>query len=109
MLRTQGRQHEYELRRDSGWPGMDSLIGIATATSDELIAIAERLQDDAEVVLPYLGKRFQFPVRFFLVHAVEHGTEHRTEIKVGLSQLGVDTPDLDGWAYASAMGYGAEI
>jgi uncharacterized damage-inducible protein DinB len=48
-------------------------------------------------------------VSFFLTHALEHGVEHRTEIKVALSQLGVATPDLDGWAYATAMGCGRVV
>ena len=28
-----------------------------------------------------------YPRSFFLVHAVAHGTEHRTEIKFALAQL----------------------
>jgi hypothetical protein len=28
---------------------------------------------------------------------------------VALAQMGIETPDLDGWSYASAMGYGAEV
>jgi hypothetical protein len=40
---------------------------------------------------------------------LEHGVEHRTEIKLALAQLGVATPDLDGWPYAEAMGYGAPV
>jgi len=109
VLRTEGRQNEEELNRDSLWPGIDSLIDIAATTSDELIAIADGLDDEREVDLPYMGNRFRFPKRFFLVHALEHGVEHRTEVKLGLAQLGVETPDLDGWAYSTAMGYGREV
>lgn len=49
------------------------------------------------------------PKRFFLVHAIAHGVEHRTEVKVALAHLGVETPDLDGWPFAAAMGYGEEV
>lgn len=35
--------------------------------------------------------------------------EHRTEVKVGLNQLGIETPDLDAWNYAAAKGYGTEV
>ena len=108
VLRTKGRQHEGELNRDSAWPGMDAIIKIARTTSDELIAIAEAFED-TEVGLPYMGKSFRYPVRFFLTHAVAHGAEHRTEIKIALLQLGIKTPDLDAWQFAEAMGYGAEI
>ena len=108
VLRTQARQHEGELNRDSAWPGWDEVLRIATETSDALVEIAASLDGSQEVDLPYIGQRFRYPARFFLVHAVAHGAEHRTEIKLQLGQLGVETPDLDGWGYAEAQGYGAE-
>ena len=61
------------------------------------------------VDLSYMAKTYRFPVRFFLVHAAEHSLEHRTEIKVALASLGIETPDLDGWNYAAAMWYGEEV
>jgi uncharacterized damage-inducible protein DinB len=106
VLRTMGRQHEGELSRASVWPGFDALIEIVTRSSDELIAIAESLDEDCDVVLPYMGKRYRFPKSFFLVHAIAHGTQHRMEVKVSLRQMGVAIPDLDGWAWAGAAGYG---
>ena len=33
----------------------------------------------------------------------------RTEVKLNLAHAGVDTPDLDGWAYGEAAGYGGEV
>ncbi|MEP7216959.1 MAG: DinB family protein [Anaerolineaceae bacterium] len=107
-LRTEGRQHEGELTRSSPWPGFDALIEAATASADALVAIAEALETDPEVILPFMGKAYRYPKSFFLVHAVAHGTEHRTEIKLSLANLGIETPDLDGWQYAVAMGYGQE-
>lgn len=109
VLRTKGRQHEGELARWSNWPGIETVIHIAASTSDELISIAEQLEDDEEVDLPYEGKTYRYPKRFFLVHAMEHSTEHRTEVKVALAHIGVETPDLDGWPYSESAGYGKEI
>jgi len=109
VLRTKGRQHEGELDRESAWPGAAALQEIATATNRELIEIAERLNPAAEVDLPYMESAFRYPTRFFLAHAVAHGVEHRTEIKTNLADLGVSTPDLDGWAYGESAGYGAEV
>ncbi len=96
VLRTKGRQHEGELARGSEWPGFDHLVKIAEESSDELISIAEDLEVDSEVDLPWLGQVYRYPKSFFLVHAAEHGVEHRTEIKVALGHIGVETPDLDG-------------
>jgi uncharacterized damage-inducible protein DinB len=109
VLRTKGRQHEGEMSRASTWPGFDTLLELANQSGDELIVIAEGLDVDREVDLPYLGTVYRFPASFFLVHAMAHGVEHRTEIKVALGQSDIETPDLDGWPYATAAGYGGEV
>jgi len=109
VLRTKGRQHEGELGRQSDWPGLDTVIQIAASTSEELISIAEQLEGDEQVVLAYQGQTCCYPKRFFLVHAMEHSTEHRTEVKVALAHMGIETPDLDGWHYSQAAGYGQEM
>jgi len=108
ILRTHGRQNEGELSRSSRWPGMQTLIDILTVTSDDLLRIAENLQSGEEVDLPFKGKSYRFPKRFFLVHAIQHGIEHRTELKLALAQMGIKTPDLDSWNYATVAGYGQE-
>lgn len=107
-LRTKGRQHEGELNRSSTWPGFDALITAATDAGDELIRIAESIETEADAELSWMGHTYRYPVSFFVVHAVEHGVEHRTEIKLALAASGVQTPDLDGWEFAAAMGYGEE-
>jgi uncharacterized damage-inducible protein DinB len=109
VLRTKGRQHEGELDRRSAWPGMATVREVALVSSDELIAIAEGLEQDADVDLPYGSKTYRFPKSFFLTHALEHGVEHRTEIRFALGHLGVEALDLDGWPYAAEAGYGAEV
>jgi uncharacterized damage-inducible protein DinB len=109
VLRTRGRQHEGELTRQSSWPGIESLIEISLDTSDELIEIAEGLDDDADVDLPFMGQLYRYPKSFFLVHALVHGVEHRTEVKIALAQIGIPTPDLDGWLYAASAGFGREV
>jgi uncharacterized damage-inducible protein DinB len=108
-LRTAGRQHEGELTRKSEWPGFDALEAFAEQSGNELIAIADSLEAEVEVDLRLGGKTYRFPRSFFLVHAVQHGVEHRTEVKVALDQIGIETPDLDGWLYAAAAGHGQEV
>jgi len=109
VLRTKGRQHEGELNRNSPWTGFETRVDIATRTSDELIAIAEDMDADTEVDLPFMGKTYRYPKSFFLVHAIEHGVEHRTEVKVTLASIGVATPDLDAWPWGADAGYGREV
>jgi len=110
VLRTKGRQHEGESRHvDGAWPGLDLLREVIASSGDDLIAIAAGLDEDELVALPYRGKTYEYPKSFFLLHAIEHGVEHRTEIKVTLALVGIDTPDLDGWFYSEAAGYGREV
>jgi uncharacterized damage-inducible protein DinB len=109
VLRTSGRQHEGELGRESAWPGFETLEEVLTISNDELVQIAESLDVDREVDLPFMGKVFKFPVSFFMVHAAEHGVEHRTEIRFTLAHLGIEAPDLDGWPYSVAAGHGQEV
>jgi len=110
VLRTKGRQHEGESRHvEERWPGLDVLAEVVAKTGDDLIAIATSLDEDEMVALPYRGKTYEYPKGFFLLHAIEHGVEHRAEVKVTLALIGVDTPDLDGWFYSPAAGYGREI
>jgi len=110
VLRTKGRQHEGESRHvEERWPGFDMIRDVVGSTGDDLIAIATGLDDDEMVALPYRGKTYEYPKGFFLLHAIEHGVEHRTEIKVALAIIGINTPDLDGWFYGPAAGHGREI
>ncbi len=44
------------------------------------------------------------PVSLFLLQAVNHGTEHRSQVATILTQLGVEPPEMDGWAYFFASG-----
>jgi uncharacterized damage-inducible protein DinB len=39
------------------------------------------------------------PVSLFMLQAVNHGTEHRSQVATILTQLGVQPPEMDGWTY----------
>lgn len=109
VLRTHGRQHEGEFSASSPWPGFDALERVADESSNALIAIAESLVGDEQITLPWQGTDYRFPRVFFLVHALEHGIEHRAQVVVTFAQLGLPAPDLDAWAYAEYAGYGLPV
>jgi uncharacterized damage-inducible protein DinB len=44
------------------------------------------------------------PVSLFLLQAVNHGTEHRSQVATTLTQLGIEPPEMDGWTYFFATG-----
>jgi uncharacterized damage-inducible protein DinB len=47
---------------------------------------------------------WRMPVSLFLVQAINHGTEHRSQVATILTQLGVEPPEMDGWSYFDASG-----
>jgi uncharacterized damage-inducible protein DinB len=48
---------------------------------------------------------WSMPVTLFLLQAVNHGTEHRSQVATILTQLGVEPPEMDGWAYFFDSGH----
>lgn len=45
------------------------------------------------------------PVSLYLLQAVNHGTEHRSQVAVILTQMGVQPPGMDGWEFFFASGH----
>jgi uncharacterized damage-inducible protein DinB len=39
-----------------------------------------------------------------LMQALQHGTDHRSQICTALTSLGIEPPEIDVWAYADAQG-----
>jgi len=99
-------EHETGILRRSTVPGGDLIGAQVEEAQAAALAIAEALDEDSDVDLPWQGKSFYFPKSFFLVHAIEHAVEHRTEIKFALASAGIATPDLDAWKFSEAQGYG---
>jgi uncharacterized damage-inducible protein DinB len=44
------------------------------------------------------------PASLLLLQAVNHGTEHRSQVATILTQLGIEPPDMDGWTFFEASG-----
>src|SRR6266508_4581303 len=47
---------------------------------------------------------WSMPVSLFLLQAVNHGTEHRSQVATILTHIGVESPEMDGWTYFFASG-----
>lgn len=45
------------------------------------------------------------PGSLLLVQAVNHATEHRSQVATILTQLGVEPPDMSGWAFFFDVGH----
>jgi len=84
------------------FPGMDALRARAHHNGDGLIAEAARARSSRVIRGVRGGHPFAIPAAVFLIQAINHATEHRSQIKTILTQHGVEPPDLDGWAYDAA-------
>jgi uncharacterized damage-inducible protein DinB len=49
------------------------------------------------------------PVSLYLLQAVNHGTEHRSQLATILTQLGIQPPEMDGWTYFFDSGHMVEV
>ena len=46
-----------------------------------------------------MGTPRMVPLAIFLTQVINHATEHRAQIMVMLTQLGVEPPNIDSWSF----------
>jgi uncharacterized damage-inducible protein DinB len=88
------------------FPGFEALVERFTYGDAQLQeAAAQALRGHVVQVTgdDPLGK-WRMPAALLLLQAVNHGTEHRSQVATTLTQLGVEPPEMDGWTYFFASG-----
>jgi|SRR6188472_678275 len=81
-------------RVDRGWADI-----LATKPDpDEMVQVR---RDD--------GSETHAPKGIRLAQVIHHGTDHRSQICTALTQLGVEPPEIDVWAYGVASGRITEV
>ncbi len=99
VQRFTGQRTEPALHEGDPFPGFDELQRRARQSGEGLIAIAEQF-DAAQVLhLSYQGQLYDVPAIFVLIQAINHATDHRSQVATVLSQQDVTLPELDGWSY----------
>jgi uncharacterized damage-inducible protein DinB len=83
-------------------PNLATLREHARQSSEGLIAYAESVEGNPTLQVTWRGESYQTPAALFLVQAINHATEHRTQIKTALTQAGITPPELDGWTWDDA-------
>jgi uncharacterized damage-inducible protein DinB len=86
------------------FPGLALLRRRARRSGEALIDFAERVRPQQMLRGVYRGRSYAMSVSAPLVQAINHATEHRTQIATMLTQSGVTPPDTDGWAYVRVTG-----
>ena len=89
------------------FPGID-VVAERLATSDaqlEAAAADPDLERKVQVTGDDPQEKWWMPVALFLLQAINHATEHRSQVATILTQLGVEPPEMDVWAYMVASGH----
>lgn len=91
--RYQSREGEVPL-------SMSAALELVRTTGASLIEWAPKVKAEDTVEIKWEDESMkQVPKTILLTQAINHATEHRSQIMAILTQLGIQPPDLDGWSY----------
>ena len=89
------------------FPGWERLVDRLVQSDAQLEQAATQMPIERKVQV--IGDdppgTWWMPVSLFFLQAVNHGTEHRSQVATILTQLRVEPPAMDGWTYFSASGH----
>jgi uncharacterized damage-inducible protein DinB len=82
--------------------GLADLRAHLRRSGEALIQVAGRTGEIGSIRVAWGGSVWQVPAGVILAQAINHATEHRTQINTIITQQGIEPLDLDGWAYVIA-------
>jgi uncharacterized damage-inducible protein DinB len=71
----------------------------ARQSGERFVAYAETVEGNPTLDVTWHGQSYKMPAAFYLVQAINHSTEHRSQVKIALTQAGITPPELDGWTW----------
>jgi uncharacterized damage-inducible protein DinB len=86
----------------SGFPGLAVLREKLQTAGAALAEAAATHPADEVLIIERNGETQKLQVGIVLTQAVNHGTDHRSQIATILTQAGVEPPEMDAWAYREA-------
>ena len=78
---------------------MDVLLASITKTGSDFLEWIGRVAAEDAVMIDWDGTPRPVPKTVILTQVINHATEHRAQIMVTLTQLGIEPPELDAWMY----------
>ena len=83
------------------FPGFDAVADHLARGNAELEDAARREGPDRQVEVTGDDPpgTFRMAVSLFLLQAINHSTEHRSQVATILTQIGIEPPEMDGWTY----------
>lgn len=103
LRRLTGERRKEEMPEGS-WPGFEELRERAAESG---AALEEEARGDVDRVVRWIGGdgvHRAMRAALLLTQSINHSTEHRGHVMTVLTQVGVQPPELDGWAYALETG-----
>ena len=73
-------------------------------SGESFVEWASKVGADDTVEIDWDGELRDVPKTILLTQAINHATEHRSQIMTILTQLGIQPPDLDAWTYFEEVG-----
>lgn len=86
------------------FPPISRLKQDARWTGEELLKLALNAGPTDTVQQNRRGENIRYKLGGLLTQAINHSTEHRTQVATILTQQGIAPPDMSGWAYMEDMG-----
>ncbi len=96
-----GKIPSLTLKEFRSFPGFDELRRRAQMSGELLIEAAE--QKNLDRILSLDGGTYECPAMIVMIQAINHATDHRSQIATLLTQQGIELPPLDGWNYNDSM------
>jgi uncharacterized damage-inducible protein DinB len=78
---------------------MEEMADSARTTGFGLIEWAPKVQAEDTVIIDWDGTPREVPKTIILTQVINHGTEHRAQVMAIMTQVGIEPPDLQSWAY----------
>lgn len=83
---------------------MAQMLDSLRTTGTGLLEWLGKVQAGDSVEIDWEGTPRSVSKAILFTQVINHATEHREQIKAILTELGIEPPDLQGWAYFEEMG-----
>ena len=94
-----GQGEQPNALKEGSFPGIATLKDRGSASGEQLLALAERVDSNDTMSVERGGQHFEIPLSIFFAQAINHGTDHRAHVCTVLTQQGIEPPNLDVWTY----------
>lgn len=90
------------------FPGFAAVREAMARSGAALLRIARETPGSQVISGVWDGEPYSMPASVFLCQAVAHAADHRSQIKVALTQAGLEPPEFDLWNFFASDSYHQE-